>query len=318
MLREVDDKLPPMMHRAAGLSFLALLLIGVVACRDKGRDKADSTGASLPPVYPSNPLGNTNWNADAGPVMVVSVGSGGDSIAVVLPEATDSTVAALQGISPPISGLTFDLFGRGGRIGSSIAASPLPPVDAKQDCYSWPLAKLQSSHSNWRVGFATGRVHAIALDSIEAMTSADSAALAASLAEMAAILPIASDPTFRGLPFRVRSAYTFRLDSVDVVIADVVRSVNEEANPRLEHLLLLGERPAGMKGKYNLGYYNRTAGAEESTQATEVLTAVQIGTAKRPAIVVNIEYDDGGKLGLIERVGPGEWRATWRSAYTDC
>lgn len=318
MPRVRDDKLLLMMLRAAGLSFSVLLLVHAVACRDKGRDKSDSTGASLPPVYPSNPLGNTNWNTDAGPVMVVSVGSGGDSIAVVLPEATDSTVAALQGISPPISGLTFDLFGRGGRIGSSIAASPLPPVDAKQDCYSWPLAKLQSAHSNWRVGFATGHVHAIAVDSIEAMTSADSAALAASLAQMAATLPTASDPTFRGLPFRVRSAYTFRLDSVDVVIADVVRSVNEEANPRLEHLLLLGERPAGTKGNYNLGYYNRTAGAEESTQATEVLTAVQIGPAKRPAIVVNIEYDDGGKLGLIERVGPGEWRATWRSAYTDC
>jgi len=250
--------------------------------------------------------------------MIISVGSGGDSIAVVLPEATDSTVASFQGISPPISGLKFDLFGRGGRIGSSVVALPLSPVDTKQECYSWPLAKLQSTRSNWRVGFASGHVHAIMLDSIEAMPSTDSAALAVTLAQTAATLPFASDPTFRGLPFRVRSAYTFQLDSVDVVIADVVRSVNEEANPRLEHLLIIGERPAGTNGKYNLGYYNRTAGAEESTQATEVLTAVVIGVAKRPAIIVNIEYDDGGKLGLIERTGPGQWRATWRSAYTDC
>jgi hypothetical protein len=315
MLPEVD-KLLRMVHRPAGLFLSALLLVTMAACRDKGRDNADSTGASLPPVYPSGP-GNTNWNADAGPVMIVSVGSGGDSIAVVLPEATDSTVASFQGINPPITSLTFDLFGRGGKIGSS-AASPLPPVDAKQECYSWPLAKLQSSHSNWRVGFAAARVHSIMLDSIEAMPSADSAVLAASLAQTAATLPFVSDPTFRGLPFRVRSAYTFRLDSVDVVIADVVRSVNEEANPRLEHLLLIGERPVGTKGKFNPGYYSRTAGAEESTQATEVLAAVQIGPAKRPAIVVNIEYDDGGKLGLVERIGPGEWRATWRSAYTDC
>jgi hypothetical protein len=315
MPREVDDKLLRMMHRAAGLFVSVLLLF--VACRDKGRGNADSSGASLPPIYPSGPLGNTGWNVDAGPVMIVSIGTGGDSIAVVLPEVADSTVASIQGIRPPISGLTFDLFGRGGKIGSS-AASPLPPVDTTQECYSWPLAKLQSSHSNWRVGFAAGRVHPIMLDSIEAMPSADSAALAASLAQTAATMRIASDPTFRGLPFRVRSAYTFRLDSVDVVIADVVRSVNEEANPRLEHLLLIGERPAGAKGKFNLGYYSRTAGAEESTQATEVLAAVQIGSANRSAIVVNIEYDDGGKLGLVERVGPGEWRATWRSAYTDC
>jgi hypothetical protein len=317
MPQEVDDKLLRMMYRAAGLSYLVVLFIGILACRDKGRGGADSTGASLPPVYPSSPLSNTNWNTGAGPVMITVAGSG-DSIAVVLPEATDSTVASVQGVAAPIAGLTFDLFGRGGRIGSSIAASPLPPVDSKQDCYSWPPAKLQSPHSNWRVGFASGHVNAITLDSIEAMPSADSAALAASLAQTAATLPVASDPTFRGLPFRVRSAYTFRLDSVDVVIADVVRSVNEEANPRVEYLLLIGERPAGSRGKYDLGYYNRTAGAEESTQATELLAAVQIGPAKRPAVVVNIEYDDGGKLGLIERIGPHEWRATWRSAYTDC
>jgi hypothetical protein len=306
-----------MTHRAAGLFISALVLISMAACLGKEQNKSDSSGASLPPIYPSSPLGNTNWNADAGPVMIVSIGNS-DSINIVIPEATDSTVASFQAMAPPISGLTFDLFGRGGKIGSAIAASPLPPVDAKQECYSWPLARLQSSHSNWRVGFATGRVRAIALDSIEAMRSADSAVLAVSLAQTAATLPIASDSTFRGLPFRVRSAYILHLDSIDVVIADVVRSVNEEASPKLEHLLLIGERPAGMKGRYSLGYYNRTAGAEESTQATEVLAAVQIGPAKRPAIVVSTEYDDGGKLGLIERIGPREWRATWRSAYTDC
>lgn len=303
---------------AAGLSLPVLLVISLTACRDKGRDAADSARVSLPAVYPANPLGNTNWNVEAGPMMIVSGPGSGDSVAVVLPEATDSTIELLQGISPPISGLTFDLFGRGGRIASSVAVSLLPPVDAKQECDSWPLAKLRSAHSNWRVGFASGHVRAIMLDSIEAMPSADSATLAASLAQMAATLPVVSDPTFRGLPFRVRSAYTFRLDSIDVIIADVVRTVNEEANPRLEHLLIIGERPAATSGKYNLGYYSRTAGPEESTQATEVLAAIQIGTTKRPAVVINIEYDDGGKLGLIERTDSGEWRATWKSAYTDC
>lgn len=307
-----------MILRTAGLSLTVLLVISVAACRDKRRNAADSARASLPAVYPANPLGNTNWDVDAGPVMIISGPGNGDSIAVVLPEATDSTIESLQGVSPPISGLTFDLFGRGGRIAASVGVSLLPPIDVKQDCDSWPLAKLRSTHSNWRVGFASGHVGAIALDSIETMPSADSAALAASLAQMAATLPIISDATFRGLPFRVRSAYTFRLDPSDVVIADVVRSVNQEANPKVEHLLIIGERPAGTGGKYNLGYYSRTAGAEESTQATEVLAAVQIGTRKRPAIVINIEYDDGGKLGLIERTDSGGWRATWESAYTDC
>src|ERR1700687_2226366 len=182
-----------MMLRSAGLSLPVLLVISMDACRDKGRDAADSAGASLPAVYPVNPLGNTNWNVDAGPVMIVSRASSGDSIAVVRPEATDSTIESLQGTSPSISGFTFDLFGRGGRIASSVAVSLLPPVDAKRECDSWPLAKLRSANSNWRVGFASGHVRSIVLDSIESMPSADSAGLAASLAQMAATLPVVSD-----------------------------------------------------------------------------------------------------------------------------
>ena len=295
-----------------------LVVVGLVACREKGSGRIDSAGKSLPPVYSLGPAGNTNWNADAGPVMIVSTGSTGDTIEVVFPEATDSTIASFERIIPPISGLTFDLFGRGGKVKSSVSALPLPPADTDEECHFWPLAKLRSARANWRVGFASGHVNAIKVDSIEGMSSTDSAALAASLARTAATLPVAADPTFRGLPFRVRSAFTFRLDSVDVVVADVVRSVNEEANPRLEHILIVGEKAASTTGKYNVGYYSRTAGAEESTQATEVLTMVQIGAAKRPAIVVDIEYDDASKLGLIERMADGQWRATWRSAYTDC
>jgi hypothetical protein len=305
------------MLRTAYRVFPVLLILSICACRDRNRGQPDSAGAALPPVYPGSPTENTNWNVDAGPLMIV--GGNGDSVAVVLPEATDSTIAALQDTSPPLSGFTFDLFGRGGMVRTPVAVLSLPrTVNTKEDCYSWPLAKLKSSRSNWRIGFASGHVHSIALDSIEAMASADSAALAVSLAQTAATLAITADPTFKGLPFRVRSAYTFRLDSINVVIADVVRSVNEEANPRLEHLLIIGERNVGSTGRYKVGYYNRTAGAEESTQATEILAAVLIGSARRPAVVINIEYDDGGKLGLIERTGPGEWRATWRSAYTDC
>lgn len=249
--------------------------------------------------------------------MIVTTGNS-DTVGVVIPEATDSTIESLQGMTAPISGLKFDLFGRAGKSASAIALTAVSPGDTADQCYSWPLARLASSRANWRVGFVSGRVQPIPLDSIEAMNSADSSTLAVSLAQTAATLPAASDPTFRGLPFRVRSAYRFTLDSLDVVIADVVRTVNEEANPRVEHLFIVGEKPRNVVGKFAVGYYSRTAGKEESVQATEVLATVRVGAPRRPVIVVNIEYDDGGKLGFIERTAPGEWRATWRSAYTDC
>jgi hypothetical protein len=238
-------------------------------------------------------------------------------VAIVLPEATDSTIGVLQNTTPAIQGLVFDLFGRSGKIASS-SAKPLAATDTARECSAWPIAKLQSGHHGWSVGFVRGNVQAVPLDSIEALPSVDSAALAASLTQSASTLPVSSDPVFRRLPFRVRSAYRFTVDSLDVVVADVVRTLNEEANPRIEHLFLIGEKQVGISGNYAVGYYSRVAGAEETTQASEILTVVEIGVSRKPAVVLNVESDDGAQLGLIERTTPGRWRATWSSAYIDC
>jgi hypothetical protein len=298
-----------------GIIFVPLLV--VLACRDKAGNGTD-TGSSLPTVLSLGPTSNTGWNVHAGPVMLLSVGNSSDSVLVVLPEATDSTIELVQDVAPPVSGFVFELFNRGGKVDSTRVLPQKPGTDSTRECSSWPVGRTQFAHPDWRVGFVRGNVSGIPLDSIESLPSADSAMLAASLARTAATLPVSSDPTFRRLPFRVQSAYTFRLDSVEVVIADIVRALNEEANPRIEHLLLIGERPAGTHGKYAVGYFSRIAGAEETMQATEVLAAVRIGVSKSPAIVISVESEDGVKLGLIERTAAGQWRPTWKSAYTTC
>ena len=295
--------------------FVPLLL--VLACRDKAGNGANAD-KSLPAVFSLGPTSNTNWNVNAGPVMLVSAGTSSDSASIVLPEATDSTIESMQGVAPPVSGFVFELFNRSGKIDSTTVLPQKTGTDTTRDCSTWPVGRTQSAQPDWRVGFVRGHVRAIPLDSIGSLPSADSAMLAASLTQTAATLPVSSDPTFRRLPFRVQSAYTFRLDSVEVVITDIVRTLNEEANPRIEHLLLIGERPIGTKGKYAVGYFSRIAGAEETMQATEVLAAVRIGATKSPAIVVSTDSEEGVQLGLIERTGPGQWRSTWKSAYTTC
>jgi hypothetical protein len=306
-----------MAPRSVVVSRIFIPLLTVLACRDKPRDSV-TAGRSLPPVLSLGPASNTNWDVNAGPVMLLSAGGNSDSVAIVLPEATDSTIESLQGVTPPVSGLVFELFNRGGKVDSTTLSPVAMAADTTQECNAWPVGRTQSVHPGWRVGFVRGNVSAVPLHSIESLPSADSAVLAASLAQSAATLPVSSDPTFRRLPFRVQSAYSFRLDSVEVVVADIVRTLNEEANPRIEHLLLIGERPTGTKGKYNVGYYSRIAGAEETMQATEVLAAVEIGASKRPAVIVNVESEEGAKLGLIERTAPGQWRPTWKSASTNC
>ena len=303
--------------RPVRLGIVFLFLLAASGCGDNSRNNSASSRASLPPVFSLGPVSSTNWDVNAGPVMLISVGSGFDSAAIVLPEVTDSMMDQVQGIAPSLSGLVFEVFGRNGSVDSSTVTS-LTTTGTARDCYAWPAAKVQSAHAGWRVGLVRGNVKVIALDSIGSLSSADSATLAASLAQSAATLPVSADPVFRRLPFRVRSAYTFRLDSSEAVIADVVRSLNEEANPRIEDLFLIGERPIGATGKYTIGYFNRIAGAEETIQATDILAAVKMRASSRPAVIVNVESEDGTQLGFIERVGPGQWRYTWKSAYTDC
>ena len=306
-----------MAYRLAVHGGIFVPLLMALACREKGGDSANA-GRSLPAVFSLGPTSNTNWNVNAGPVMLLSAGNSSDSVSIVLPEATDSTIDLVQDVTPPVSGLVFELFNRGGKVDSTRVLPRKLEADTTRDCSTWPVGRAQSAHLGWRVGFVRGNVRALPLDSIESLLSADSAMLAASLAQTAATLPVSSDPTFRRLPFRVQSAYTFRLDSVEVVVADIVRTLNEEANPRIEHLLVIGERPTGTKGRYAVGYFSRVAGAEETMQATEVLAAVRIGVSKSPAIIVSVESEEGVKLGLIERTGPGQWRSTWKSAYTTC
>jgi len=102
-----------------------------------------------------------------------------------------------------------------------------------------------------------------------------------------------------------------------VLAADVVRKINEEANPREEHLLLIAERPRVAGAKYVAAFQSRVAGAEEAVRTTEILGAVQF-VRGNPAIVVTFEYEDGGKVALLERTGEKQWRITWTSAYTGC
>src|SRR5687768_5092166 len=120
-----------------GLSALVLL-----ACRDRGKEGEDSARDSLPAVFPSTPTSSTNWNVEAGPVMLVPTEGNADTAMVILPEVTDSTIESVQDNAAPVTGLVFDLFGRGGKLGESTAI-PLRVAEARQECYGWPLAGVR-------------------------------------------------------------------------------------------------------------------------------------------------------------------------------
>jgi hypothetical protein len=250
--------------------------------------------------------------------MIVATSRTSAEVAIILPGLTDSTLAATSHFElAAMANEPIELFGSRGLAGSSTLQVGSQPGNAT-GCVSWPTGTLsRTPTADWRVAFEKGRVIGLPLDSLEKMNSADSARFVRSVLQAVSSLSNEENPAFKGVPYFVRKGYQLALPSSSVLVAEAVRRINEEANPREEHLLLLAERGANDAG-YRVAFHKRSAGAEESLETSEVLAAVRFASSNRLAVVITFDYEDGGKIGLLERVAEGNWRVVWKSAYADC
>jgi hypothetical protein len=133
-------------------------------------------------------------------------------------------------------------------------------------------------------------------------------------------LPNDTATAFKGLPFELQRAGRFSIaPGIDGIAAVLVRHVNEEANPREEHIFLIAERDSTRPPpSWVAAYSERESGGEDDLETNEVLAVVRLGSARTPTVVLSRDYGDGGVYSLIERTGPGQWRLRWSSAYTGC
>lgn len=296
------------------------MVFGVVACKDKPSATSEDSAAAQVAARPATTglSGETGWDSAAGPVMIIAVSRASPDVGIVLPGLTDSALAATSHFElAPLANTPVELFGVRGLAGSSILQVSSQSGNST-GCVSWPVGSLtQVPPTGWRAAFEKGRAVGLPLDSLEGMTSADSARFAGSILQTVSSLRDGGDPAFRGIPYFVRKGYRLALPSSSVFVAEAVRRINEEANPREEHLLLLAERPRN-RALYRVAFQKRSAGAEESLETSEILAAVRFTATNRLAIVISFDYEDGGKVGLLERVADGNWRIVWKSAYTDC
>jgi len=303
------------------LTATILFSLLVAACADGVREaNVDSSGVATAPIPAVQSFIRTGWNeSTAGPVMILSVAGDIGQAAIVLPHMTDSSLAATAMFSlDRLMDLPVELFGPAGRVGRASLVVASQKLNT-EGCVMWPEGTLAGVPSRpWRVGFRQGIATAFPLDSLEGMNTEDSLAVTGEIARLASALTEKGDPTFHGLPFSVRKAYRYTMPPVSALVADVVRKINEEANPREEHILLVGERVAGGDGKYMVAFYTRVAGSEDVVRTNEILGAVRFTRAGQPALVVAFEYGDGGRVALLERTGDRQWKITWRSAYTGC
>lgn len=301
--------------------FFAALLVVMTSCTSDSKPaasdsiKSDSQSTAAVPI----PAVNTGWNEiEAGPVLLVAGSDNAATASVVNPMLNDSLLAAVsQTASDSLSGLAVDLFDRSGFV-STGRLGARTQVSASEGCLAWPVMSLaESNQKQWQAGFRKGVVTALGLDSLEGFSSADSMAVTAELARLASALPAAGDSAFQGLPFSVRKAYRTNSSQPPLLIGDIVRKINEEANPREEHLLLVAEKaPSG--SQYRTVFHTRATGSEEQVQTTEILAAGRLVHSGKTIIVVSFGYENGNRVALIERSGNSQWRITWRSAYTGC
>ena len=292
---------------------------GVSCGRDKAKQSADSVSTvSTPAPVPVEASVSTGWNQEeSGLVILAGVPEAVRQSAVILPNEADIHDADASDPSlGSVRGNEFDLFDRSGKVGvATLESISNPPAEG---CSAWPVGTFRESPSkSWRIAFGYRTAQAAPLDSLEVVGSADSATITSNLARLASALTATGDPAFQGLPFTVREGYRMKLTGTSVIIGDVVRTINEEANPREEHLLLVAEK-MGSDSEYRSAFYSRSAGSEEDVRTSEILAAVQFVKTNRAALVISFEYADGGRIALLERVQPGVWKLTWRSAYSGC
>jgi hypothetical protein len=190
---------------------------------------------------------------------------------------------------------------------------------------TWPEASVaitdSAAHAGaWTVGLTAGRAVPLVLDSLESLSGADSARLTADVARLASMAPDDTAAAFHGIPFFVRQVQRFRTQAgVEVLVASVIRRINQEANPREEQLLLVAERDGNRAdARYVSVYHERVSGQEEAIETTDVLAAFSLGRDGAPALVLIRDYGDGSAYAMLTRSPAGEWHIGWSSAYAGC
>jgi hypothetical protein len=303
---------------------LGLLVLLGAACDRQPAPRANDTAAeqvSLPETASVRvPEAEAPWDTAAGPVFLIMGPKSTEATMVVATIDTATDLAEERVVPPRFGRAAFDLF-RGPERVSAVSIAGVVSQDVPEDCAGWPAVTLAgvTDSAAWTVGFVQGRFLPLGVDSISSLPAADSARLSRDLARVASSAPGDTADALRGLPFVVQRAWVFAVDSArTVVLAEITRTLNQEATPLQETLLVIAERdPSADKG-LRLAFAQRTLGGEEVLETTEVLAAGLLRSRREPVVLLARYLGDGVKYSLLERSETGRWRMRWTSPYAGC
>lgn len=302
---------------------LMLALLMSAACERAGPERSNDTAVLVtpPPVPPaeSTLVLVSPWDSAAGPAFLVA-GAGSGDAAVVFPfidaDADLDTTRFDVGIA---AGRVYDLFAGGRRVGSGRAGRAVS-ADVPADCSAWPHVSLaaDSQATGWAVALEQGRFTAFAPESIAALPRPDSARVVMELARVASAAPHDTVEALRGIPYVVRRGYRFAVPGgPPMILAEISRSLPQEASPVQEVMLLVAEQDS-LTSRYQLAYAERASGSEETLESIELLVAGYVTGRAQPVILLVRDSGDGVTYSVLEREGPRQWRVRWNSPYAGC
>lgn len=289
---------------------VVVAVLGAACERKKTPSATDSTNHAQTPAgdSASATASAPAWDQSAGPVLLVATDTPIRALVFVPDSANRAT--AIANIPQPAS---VTLFGRNG----TVQTAELPAMTDTNACATATLSAAPPPRP-WSVGFIGGVVAPIVMDSIGAMTAADSSAFTIGLNRLASALPNDSAGRFTGLPFVVRSIWRLRVPQGPQFVAGTLsRSINQEATPLQERTLVIAERSESDSGLTTV-YSERSYGDEETIETRDIIAAVLLGASRNVAIVLSRDYGDTVAYAVIERADDGKWRVRWTSPRRHC
>lgn len=271
--------------------------MSAIAC---GKRDAVPGADSVADSAHTSPAGSpdSTWVSELGQLLVVP--SDSDNAAVVLFPSSPSPSL--------VSSRTLTLLNAAGD--SAVTRLSLTPADSQQ-CGDAPIVHIRDAvRAPWSVGLLARAVSPVRMDSIEALAPADSARLTAEVARLASGLPTAQDSRFTGLPFVVLTARRFVDGRLRLVVAHLVRRLNQEAAPLEERTFLIAERTEGAAdAPYAVTFSIRSQGSEENAEHFEILSAVR-GT-ESVLLLIARDQDARTRYEVLERRREGGWLTRW-------
>jgi hypothetical protein len=269
----------------------AIVTVLIFACGRSDVPPARDSARPIAGASTSAARGSANWLPELGAALLV-------------PSDSDSSAILLY--PDDVADLRRDAVTVVDAAGDTSAARVDTASD--QQCGDAPIVRIAGAPSSWSAGFVGLSAPPVRMDSIESLAPRDSARLATDIARLASGIPTAATSDFRGLPFAVAAAHQLHWRDHDVLLAHLVRRLNQEASPREERTLLIAERAASQT-PFAVVFSQRSEGSEETAEHFDVLAALRVGDSL--VILIARDQDARTQYDLLERTAAAGWRTRW-------